>query len=269
MIDGRLVAVPGRGELFVRDSGGTGPTALLLHGWMFSADLNWHACYEPLRAAGYRVLAVDHRGHGRGLRSLDPFRLEDCAADAAALVDTLGCGPVYAVGYSMGGPIAQLLARDHPGAVAGLVLCATAPEWRDRRMRLLWAAVGVVGLVIATFPYRLWPWMLRAMGEPAERAVWAAAELTRGSARDLAEAGRELGRFDSRSWVGSLPHPAAVVVTTGDTAVPPAKQRALARALDARVWPVEGDHSAATVAAGFPATLIQALDSLRTSVAVA
>jgi 3-oxoadipate enol-lactonase len=84
---GRAVLVPGRGELFVRDSGGDGPPVLLLHGWMFSADTNWFTVYGPLQAAGYRVIALDHRGHGRGLRTPDEFRLVDCAADAAALLE--------------------------------------------------------------------------------------------------------------------------------------------------------------------------------------
>src|SRR5690348_11050534 len=63
----RTVHVPGRGEFFVRDTGGDGPPLLLLHGWTASADLNWYAQYGPLAAAGYRVIALDHRGHGRGL----------------------------------------------------------------------------------------------------------------------------------------------------------------------------------------------------------
>src|SRR6478609_7013330 len=80
---GRTVTVPGRGEVFLRDTGGDGPPLLLLHGWTASADLNWIRVYAPLAEAGYRVLAVDHRGHGRGIRSPAPFRLSDCAADAA------------------------------------------------------------------------------------------------------------------------------------------------------------------------------------------
>ena len=116
---GCVVHVPGRGEMFLRDSGGDGPPLLLLHGWMFSADLNWYRTYGPLAEAGYRVLAVDHRGHGRGLRTPEPFTLKDCADDAAALVAHLGIPPVLAVGYSMGGPIASLLARDHPEWVCG------------------------------------------------------------------------------------------------------------------------------------------------------
>ena len=66
---GFVVHVPGRGELFVRDSGGSGPPVLLLHGWIFQSDLNWYRTYEPLATAGYRVIAVDHRGHGRGVRA--------------------------------------------------------------------------------------------------------------------------------------------------------------------------------------------------------
>jgi pimeloyl-ACP methyl ester carboxylesterase len=37
---------------------------VLLHGWTASADLNWFRCYEPL-GEQYRVLALDHRGHGK------------------------------------------------------------------------------------------------------------------------------------------------------------------------------------------------------------
>jgi alpha-beta hydrolase superfamily lysophospholipase len=81
----RMVTVPGRGEFFLRDSAlaqpADGPAVLLLHGWVVSADLNWHGAYDALVDAGYRVLAIDHRGHGRGLRAPKRFRLTDCADD--------------------------------------------------------------------------------------------------------------------------------------------------------------------------------------------
>jgi pimeloyl-ACP methyl ester carboxylesterase len=258
---GRIECLDGRGELFVRDSGGSGPPVLLLHGWMFSADTNFSTTYGPLAAAGYRVLAIDHRGHGRGLRSTDPFRLQDCADDAAALVRSLGCGPVLVVGYSMGGPIGQLMARDHPDEVAGLICCATSMEWKDLRLRPVWAAMGALQALLGLWPHGLWRRLLSS-GDLAAAATteWVATELTRGSARDLAEAGRELGRFDSRAWVGRLAAPAAVVITTEDDLVKPRKQRALAQWLGAPTFEVAGDHSAVSlVAEAFNRALVAAL----------
>ncbi len=242
---GSVVHVPGRGELFVRDSGTSAPALLLLHGWTATADLNWAPAYAPLIQAGHRVIALDHRGHGRGLRTPDAFRLEDCAHDAAALVAHLDCGPVVAVGYSMGGPIAQLLARDHPQLLRGMVLCATSREWRSPRMQAIWRGMGLLRLVLGLLGESSWRTGLRRMGFPDDQTTtWVAAELSRGSARDIAEAGRELGRYDSRPWISSLSTPAAVVVTARDRDVPPDKQRALAASLHARTYEVAGDHLA-------------------------
>src|SRR3954449_3998242 len=257
--------VPGRGEMFLRDSGGDGPPVLLLHGWMFSADLNWYRTYAPLAEAGYRVLAVDHRGHGRGIRSPDPFSLRDCADDAAALLAHLQIPPALAVGYSMGGPIASLMARDHPQWVSGLVLGATAMDWSGPRMKAFWRTMAALRLVMGLAPESFWRRGLKASGFP-ESAIttWTAAELSRGNSVDIAEAGRELGRYDSSAWIAGLEVRSAVIVTTKDTAVPPSKQRALAAALRAPTFEVRGDHSAViTHAERFNEQLLAALDAVR------
>ena len=92
---------------------------MLLHGWTATADLNWFTCYAP-SAEQFRVVALDHRGHGRGMRSRKTFRLEDCADDTVAVCDVLGIDSFIPVGYSMGGPIAQLdLATTPPNALPG------------------------------------------------------------------------------------------------------------------------------------------------------
>ena len=261
---GHVVHVPGRGELFMRDSGGDGPVVLLLHGWMFSADLNWWRAYGPLERAGYRVLALDHRGHGRGLRTHAPFRLTDCADDAAALLRHLGVRRALVAGYSLGGAVAQLLARDHGDLVSGLVLGATSAHWTDARQRILWRGLAAVRLTLGLAPDAAWRRGLRLAGFPdSATTTWITAELTRGSSTDLAEAGRELSRFDSRDWIGSLTGPAAVIVTTKDTGVPPSHQRELATALGAREFAVRGDHSAVTSRAGeFNRALLDALGAV-------
>src|SRR5262245_42930220 len=83
---GRHVWLADRGKTFIRELAGPAgaPTLVLLHGWTATADLNWWASYAPL-AEHFDVVAIDHRGHGRGVRAAEPFRLEQCADDVAAL----------------------------------------------------------------------------------------------------------------------------------------------------------------------------------------
>jgi pimeloyl-ACP methyl ester carboxylesterase len=248
----------------VRDTGGEGPPVLLIHGWMFPSDLNWLQAYGPLSRAGYRVLAMDLRGHGRGLRSPDRFRLADCADDAAAMLAALGLRDVLVVGYSMGGPVAQLLAQRHPDVVGGFVLCATALDWSDPKQKAFWRTMGGLRALLGLFPLGSWQAMTRLSGGNREESAWVTAELSRSSARDLAEAGRELGRFDSSDWVGALPQPAAVVLTARDRLVPPRKQQALADALGVTPHVVDADHDAcARAAAEFNRVLLEALSAVR------
>jgi pimeloyl-ACP methyl ester carboxylesterase len=246
----RTVLVPGRGEFFLRDTGPTHPdtdparpTVMLLHGWVVTADLNWHAAYDALAAAGYRVLAIDHRGHGRGLRAPTRFRLQDCADDAAAVLRTLGTGPVIAIGYSMGGTIAQLMARDHADVVSGVVLSATCQHFQDPETVNAWRWMGVVGVLIGLMPRTFYRAGFKRNGLAMDAdTAWLIGELMRHEARDVAEAGRELGRFDSRPWLRTVQMPATMVMTTRDSAVSPAKQRELAQAAGAQVFEVALDH---------------------------
>ena len=239
----RTLIAPGRGELFLRDTGGDGPVVMLLHGWVASADLNWCGAYYALAAAGYRVLAIDHRGHGRGLRPLTPFRMTDCAGDAAAALRVLDAAPAIVVGYSMGGAIAQLMARDHPDAVSGLLLSGTAQHWQDPETRRAFRALGLVGLLLTLAPRATWSAGLRRTGmRDSPQTAWVLSEMMRHSVPDIVEAGRELGRFDSRPWLAPLPIPTAVVLTSRDSAVPPRKQRELAAALGAEVFEAPINH---------------------------
>ena len=261
---GRTVVVPDRGELFLRDTGGAGPAVLLLHGWMYASDLTWGRHYAPLARAGYRVLAVDLRGHGRGLRSSEPFRLVDCADDAAGLLSELGVRDAIAVGYSMGGPVAALLAQRHPHRVAGLVLCATALDWQDPGQKAFWRTMGALRVLLGAFPLGVWRAVVRAQGADEQYASWVVGELSRSSARDLAEAGRELSRFDASGWISDLPQRVAVVLMQRDRLVPPRKQQALADALGVPPHRIDADHAACSTAPQrFVLTLLDALAAVR------
>ncbi|HMC51668.1 MAG TPA: alpha/beta hydrolase [Acidimicrobiales bacterium] len=221
---------------------------VLLHGWTVTADLNWFPSYAAL-GRRFRVLALDQRGHGRGVRSWRPFTLEDCADDVAALAKALQIERLVPVGYSMGGPVAQLLWRRHRDLVSGMVLCATARSFASTRPieRLFFSSLFGLGMAARATPprvrRRLSGTVLRRRldGAPLER--WAMEQLRRGDPGTILQAGSALGAFSSHRWLGGVDVPTAVVVTTQDALIDPRRQLALARAIpDSRVFPVDGDH---------------------------
>ena len=243
--------LPNRGEIFYRHHrhpDPTAPTLLLLHGWTASADLQFFTAYETL-AEAYSFVAVDHRGHGRGIRNVrEPFRLEDAADDAAALVEALGLGPVILVGYSMGGPISMLFWLRHPELVAGVVLEATALEWRESRPeRLMWRTLGLLGVMLRGWWY---PRSVRlglrnlVKGQPSLETwvPWIEGEVHRNEVRSIVQAGRALALYDARPFAAEIDVPTGLLLTTGDHLVRPRKQRALANAIRAEVVEVAGDH---------------------------
>jgi 3-oxoadipate enol-lactonase len=221
----------------------------MLHGWTSTAALNFSLCFDFLEAE-YRVVAPDQRGHGLGIRSRSPFRLEDCANDAAALVEQLGLGPVIVVGYCMGGPVAQLLWKRHPETVSGLVLCATAARFASRQE--LSGRLGTLGLG-ASIALSLLPANMRRQGmtlatrnwATSTTAPWAIQEWESNDPAALIQAGLALSRFDSRLWIGEIDVPTAVVVTALDSTVSPRRQWRLAQEIPGAVaFPVQGDHRA-------------------------
>ncbi len=237
---GRPVHLPGRGTTFLREvSGPTGaPTVVLLHGWLATSALNWFQVFEPL-GKHFRVLAPDLRGHGRGVKSWRRFQLADCADDVAALIDKLGTGAVVAVGYSLGGAVAQLLSRRHPKLVAGLVLCATGDVFAPgKRGRFVYSSV--MGALVATtrlgqLSTRLPRFVIRRFlpGLQSDRPIrprrWASAEMRRHDVRMVIEAAHAVTRYHAGQWIREIDIPTAVLVTTEDRAMPASRQLQMAR----------------------------------------
>jgi non-heme chloroperoxidase len=103
-----------------------GPVVLLIHGFASTASVNWvyPGWLKTLGEAGYRVVAIDNRGHGASDKPHDSeaYRPWIMAADAAALLDHLGIERAHVMGYSMGARISSFLALAHPQKVRSLVL---------------------------------------------------------------------------------------------------------------------------------------------------
>ncbi|GAA4903244.1 pimeloyl-ACP methyl ester carboxylesterase [Actinomycetospora succinea] len=109
----------------VRVHGDDGPPVLLLPGGAAAAEGFFPGLVEGLVAdPGCRVIVHDRPGTGY---SSEPGRLADAADHLHAIVADVALGPVVAVGQSLGGAVATLLAAAHPDDVAGLVLLDMTP----------------------------------------------------------------------------------------------------------------------------------------------
>jgi 3-oxoadipate enol-lactonase len=267
---GREIELTGRGTTFIRELDGpssASPAIILLHGWTASADLNWFTSYYPL-SEHFRVVALDNRGHGGGIRSRKVFRLSDCADDVVALADALGIDQFIPVGYSMGGPIAQLVWKQHHDRVLGLVLCATAGSFASSREEKL-SFAGLTGLAALSrlAPSQARKWLTQQIylqRKVGEWEPWAVAQASRHEWRMVLEAGRAIGNFSSRSWLKDVDVPTSVLITMRDRVVPVRRQVRLFESISgAEAFRVDGDHDACIANADrFVPTLIRAVQSV-------
>ncbi|MGN6574958.1 MAG: alpha/beta fold hydrolase, partial [Nocardioides sp.] len=99
---------------------GTGPLVLCLPG-MGELRSSYRHNVRALAEAGFRVAAMDLRGHGDSDATFTAYDDEAAGADALALVEELG-GPALLIGNSMGAGAAVWAAAERPDQVAGIVL---------------------------------------------------------------------------------------------------------------------------------------------------
>jgi pimeloyl-ACP methyl ester carboxylesterase len=118
--------------------GGLGNEPLvLLNGALDTIESDWGK-HLPAFAARYRVLAYDHRGHGRTSASAAPFSgYELLTGDLAALLDALGIARARLCGFSDGGITLLYFARRYPERVRSLILAGAQYTNDERTLALL------------------------------------------------------------------------------------------------------------------------------------
>ena len=124
------------------------PTVVFGHGLLFSGHM-FDAQVERLRPS-YRCVTIDWRGQGRTPATADGYDMDTLASDAAAVIESLGVGPVHYVGLSMGGFVGMRLGARRPDLLRSLTLLDTSADPEDPAMakqdRLLAKIYRVVGI---------------------------------------------------------------------------------------------------------------------------
>ena len=214
-----------------------GEPVLLIHGFASNHVVNWVSTswVKTLTDAGFRVVALDNRGHGRSTKLYDPAQYDTprMAEDAIGLLDHLAIPRADVMGYSMGARIAAYLALDHPGRVRSLLLGGLGIH--------LVEGVGLpVGIGDA-----LDACSLADVTDPQQRMFRAFAEQTGGDLKALAACIRGSRQTLSREEVGRIRAPTLISVGTKDSIA--GAGRALADLIaDSEVLDIPGrDHNLA------------------------
>ena len=113
-------------EIFYKDWG-SGQPVVFHHGWPLSSD-DWDTQMLFFVQRGYRVVAIDRRGHGRSSQVSEGHDMDHYAADAAQGVQHLDLHDAVHVGHSTGGgEVTRYVARHGRGRVAKAVLMSAVP----------------------------------------------------------------------------------------------------------------------------------------------
>lgn len=112
-----------------------GPAVLCFHGILDQA-LIWEPIAGQLADAGFHIIAVDLRGHGRSDHApAGSYQLTDFIRDAVGVIDALGHSNLTVIGHSLGSVVASALSRLRTNLVARLILIEPvlpgAPAERD------------------------------------------------------------------------------------------------------------------------------------------
>ncbi|CAN5641109.1 alpha/beta fold hydrolase [soil metagenome] len=110
---------------------GDGPPLVLQHGYSLRPSQWQHMGFvEPL-IAGYRVILIAARGHGKSDKLHDPDAYTDAlmASDVVAVLDDLGIDKSHFCGFSMGGRIGLGVAGHYPNRLLSLVAGGSNPSF--------------------------------------------------------------------------------------------------------------------------------------------
>ena len=144
------------------DVTGTGPLIVAVPG-MGDLRSTYRYLVPALVSAGFRVAAMDLRGHGDSDTTFSAFDDPGTASDIVALTEHLG-GSALVIGNSMGAAAAVIAAAERPELISGLVLIGPfvrnvpAPAWQRLMFRALmggpWARLAWLSYYPTLFPTR-------------------------------------------------------------------------------------------------------------------
>ena len=225
---------------------GSGSPVLLVAG-LGGVGASWGPQVAML-AKRHTVILPDHRGTGRSSHTIKSQTISQHAADFAAIVDKVGCGPVHVVGSSTGGAIAQAMALECPHVVKTATIASSwarvdgffRRQFNGRKEMMAKAGVKAAMELGAIF---LFDPRFQMTNQPAVQA-WVDAAVTGAPATDIALARMDMIlAHDRLDELGRVKCPTLVIVGEADFCTPPHLSEQIAAAIPgAELAKLPGGH---------------------------
>ena len=214
---------------------GSGQPIILVHGFASTHQVNWvnTLWVKTLAQAGYRVIALDNRGHGQSEALYDPaaYSSDTMADDVRRLMDHLGIAQAFVMGYSMGARITAHLALNAPDRVKAALLGGLGIHL----VRGVGLPMGIADAMEAP--------SLADLTDPMQRMFRAFAEHNKQDLRAMAACIRGSRQVLTEAEVARIAMPVLVSVGTIDD-VAGAPEPLAALMPDAKAFPIMGrDHN--------------------------
>ncbi|HAT8179280.1 TPA: alpha/beta fold hydrolase [Legionella pneumophila] len=228
---------------------GQGKPLVLIAGYCCDHTF-WNAMLPEL-SEEFQVLIFDNRGIGQTKDNGELFTLEAQADDIMAFLDQLGFRYPSILGQSMGGTIAQLIAKNYGKKIDKLIILNSVAKFNTRANRAMESLLNLRKenisfdlLIEAGIP---WFFSSEYLAEPKNIATFKENLKNNPypqSIQDQERQFRTIPPFDSRGWLHEIEVPTLVIAAEEDILTLPAESQQLAKGIPkAQYIKIPGGHS--------------------------
>ena len=199
----------------------------------------------------FQVLIFDNRAVGQTKDDGSPFKLDLLAEDVMGLVHQLGLIQPHIVGHSMGGAIAQIIAKKYPNEINKMIILNSAATFNIRTIKAL---ESMLNLRKANVPFDLlietcMPWLFSSgyLAKPENILSFKESVMNNLYLQSMKDQERQFNAivdFDSRSWLNELKTESLIISSTEDILdLPTEGQELKENILQAEFKLIPGGHS--------------------------
>ncbi len=228
---------------------GEGKPLVLIAGYT-GDHMFWSLMLDQL-AKKFQVLIFDNRGIGQTKDKGASFTLDTMADDTIALTEQLGLVKPHIIGQSMGGAIAQLIAKKYADKIDKLIILNSVAKFNLRTIKTLESLLNLrkENIAFDLFLDAAMPWFFSSdyLAQTENIITYKQALINVPYPQSISDQERQFNAllsFDSRDWLARLTSPTLVLAAEDDIIALPAESQHLANQVaNTRFKMIPGAHS--------------------------